>query len=181
MSKTFFTSDTHFGHKNILKYDGRPFSTIEEHDETLIKNWNSVVSDEDTIYFLGDFAFNSSKKNDEEIMKQLNGNKFFIKGNHDHRDTRKLYEKYGTYMGKLDEITIDNQLIALCHFSMRVWEKSHRGAFHLYGHSHGSLPDDPNSLSFDVGIMNHDYYPIDFERVKEIMATKTWKPVDHHK
>ena len=64
---------------------------------------------------------------------------------------------------------------------MKVWDKSHHGAWHLYGHSHGSLPDDPNSLSFDIGCNIHDYYPLEFEDVRKIMSTKTFKPIDHHK
>ena len=64
---------------------------------------------------------------------------------------------------------------------MRVWNKSHHGAWQLYGHSHGSLPDDPNALSFDVGCMLFDYEPLEFEDVKKIMSNKNYKPVDHHK
>ena len=70
--------------------------------------------------------------------------------------------------------------IVLCHYAFRVWNKSHRGAWHLYGHSHGSLPDDPNSLSFDAGVDCHEFTPISYERVKEIMAEKRFLPVDHH-
>jgi calcineurin-like phosphoesterase family protein len=63
---------------------------------------------------------------------------------------------------------------------MRVWNKSHHGAWHLYGHSHGTLPDDPNALSFDCGVDCHNYTPISFEQVEAIMAKKTFKPIDHH-
>jgi calcineurin-like phosphoesterase family protein len=63
---------------------------------------------------------------------------------------------------------------------MKVWNKSHHGAWHLYGHSHGSLPDDINSLSFDVGVDSHDYKPISYEEVKRIMKKKIFKPLDHH-
>lgn len=63
---------------------------------------------------------------------------------------------------------------------MRVWNKSHYGAWMLYGHSHGSLIDDPNSLSFDVGVDCHNYKPFSFEEVKEIMSHKIWKAIDHH-
>jgi calcineurin-like phosphoesterase family protein len=82
MKKYYFTSDTHFGHTNILKYDNRPFNNIKEHDDVLIKNWNEIITNEDDIYFLGDFSF-MRKEIAELIMKQLNGIKFFIKGNHD--------------------------------------------------------------------------------------------------
>jgi len=64
---------------------------------------------------------------------------------------------------------------------MNVWDKCHHGSWHLFGHSHGSLPDNPNSLSFDVGCNIWGYEPLEFERVKEIMSHKTFKPIDHHK
>lgn len=77
----FFTSDTHFGHKHILEFCKRPFSSIEEHDEQLIANWNSVVGVDDTIFHLGDFAFGGYpfwKK----IVEQLNGHIILVIGNH---------------------------------------------------------------------------------------------------
>jgi len=63
---------------------------------------------------------------------------------------------------------------------MRVWNKSHHGALNLYGHSHGSLPDDPHALAIDVGVDCHNFTPISFEQVKKIMSKKTFKPIDHH-
>ena len=80
MSNTYIISDLHFGHFNIIKYCNRPFKTIEEMNSTLVKNYNSVVNKEDTVYFLGDLCFKSQNKNWE---KQLNGKMIHIKGNHD--------------------------------------------------------------------------------------------------
>ena len=68
------------------------------------------------------------------------------------------------------------QLIVLCHYAFRVWNVSHHGSYHLYGHSHGSLEDDPNALSFDIGVDCHDFYPLSYEEVKAIMSTKNWEP-----
>lgn len=78
----YFTADTHFYHSNILKYCGRPFKNVEEMNETIINNWNSVVSYNDTIYHLGDFSL-SSVTCREDIKNRLKGNIVFIKGNHD--------------------------------------------------------------------------------------------------
>jgi calcineurin-like phosphoesterase family protein len=78
------------------------------------------------------------------------------------------------------EIAVEGQDITLCHYALRVFNKSHHGSWHLYGHSHGTLPDDPNSLSFDVGVDCHNYFPISLDQVKKIMSKKTWKPIDHH-
>lgn len=177
---TYFSSDLHFDHANVIKYDGRPFKNVEEMNEVLIQNHNSVVSDEDDWYFLGDFSF--SKKRTEEFMNRLNGNKFFIKGNHDNHEMIKLYKKYGTYLGELAEVTINGQLIVLCHYSLLVWNKSHRGSYNLFGHSHHSLPKRDDALCLDMGINGdgYNYTPQSFEWVQKQMAKKTWKSIDHH-
>ncbi|MFK5004710.1 hypothetical protein ACI4AP_29375, partial [Klebsiella pneumoniae] len=72
------------------------------------------------------------------------------------------------------------QRIVLCHYAMEVWNKSHHQAWHLYGHSHGSLPDNPNAKKFDVGVDCHNYTPLSYQDVKNIMARKNFKPFDHH-
>lgn len=77
----WFTSDTHFGHKNVLKYCGRPFKTVEEMDEALIANWNAIVKPDDVIYHLGDVAM--SIKAVKRVLPRLNGHKILIVGNHD--------------------------------------------------------------------------------------------------
>ncbi len=179
MKNAFFTSDYHLFHANVIKYDNRPFLNVEEMNQTIIENHNKIVQKDDDFYFLGDFAF-AKEYEIEKLISQLNGNLHFIKGNHDKYDTINLYKKYGNYLGELKEIFIFNKKIVLCHYAMRVWNKSHHGTWHLYGHSHGSLPDDPNSLSMDVGIMNNNYYPFSFDQIEELMSKKTFKPIDHH-
>jgi len=175
----YFSSDYHLGHHNVIKYDNRPFKDIYHMNETIIENHNSRVSNEDEFYFLGDFAL--CRYDDmEKYLSRLNGKKFFIKGNHDKKETIRLYQKYGTYLGNLAEIKINNQHIVICHYAMKVWNKSHHGTWHLYGHSHHSLPEDKNSLSFDVGINGWDYMPISFKQIENKMSKKTYKPKDHH-
>ena len=78
----YFISDLHFGHKNILTYDNRPFKTIEEHDNALVKNWNNTISNDDEVYILGDISWHNVTKT-IEIVKSLNGVKHLIVGNHD--------------------------------------------------------------------------------------------------
>jgi calcineurin-like phosphoesterase family protein len=177
---TYFSSDWHLGHANIIKYDKRPFKDTEEMNRTIIQNYNSIVKLEDEFYFLGDFCMGDRSKAESYFQQLIPNKKFFIAGNHDGRETVELYKKYGTYLGKMAEIRVEGQGITLNHYCMKVWNKSHHGNFHLYGHSHGSLPDDPNALSFDVGVNCWDYKPISFEEVKRTMAKKTFKPIDHH-
>ncbi len=180
-SKVFFTSDTHFGHKNVIQYDGRPFSSVEEMDNVLISNWNNTVGQNDVVFFLGDFSFEKESSLVELVMSQLNGKKYFIRGNHDHTEkTICVYEKYGVYLGEQKDIVVDGQRIVLNHYPMLVWNQSHRGAWALHGHCHGSLPDDPNALRLDVGCNVWDYKPVSFDTIKEAMSKKSFKPLDHH-
>lgn len=76
--KVFVISDTHFGHENIIRYCNCPFRTVEEMDEAMIKNWNAVVTNKDTIIHLGDFCL-TNKERCIEILNKLNGKKILIK------------------------------------------------------------------------------------------------------
>jgi calcineurin-like phosphoesterase family protein len=180
----YFYSDVHYGHQNIIKYSKRPFSNADEMDAALIANHNSVVKPADVVYCIGDFSFHRDQSRTRSIIHALNGTKFLIRGNHDkylEDKTLSMFAKVDNYMEiYVPDVDIGKQLIVLFHYSMKVWNKSHHGSWHLFGHSHGSLPDDPNSLSFDVGVDCHGYTPISYNRVKEIMKTKTFKPIDRH-
>ena len=83
MSKVFFTSDLHFGHTNVITFDKRPFSSVEEMDKELIKRWNKKVEKGDLVYVLGDMIWKSSNNDAENLIKSLNGQIILIKGNHD--------------------------------------------------------------------------------------------------
>lgn len=185
---TYFTSDTHYFHGNIIKFCNRPYKSVEEMNEALIANYNSRVKPEDTCYHLGDVAFASPNKI-AEVWNRLNGNKILILGNHDY--TANFVRLPRTKVHQYLEIKVKDpdahhgyngfQHIILLHYSMRVWNKSHRGTWQLYGHSHGTLFDDPNLLSMDVGVDPCAYFPISYEEVKEHMKKKTYKPLDHHR
>lgn len=180
MKKTYFSSDYHLSHHNVIKYDGRPFKDIDEMNETIITNHNKIVKKTDDFYFLGDFCLGKRKGEVEELLKRFNGNLHFIKGNHDHTDSVKLFDKYGDYLGEQKMIKVHEQEIVLNHYSMRVWNKSHHGVIHLYGHSHGSLEKDPWGKSMDVGVMNNNYFPYSFEEIMEILGKRDKAIVDYH-
>lgn len=160
---TYFTSDLHLGHKNIILYSKRPFETVEEMDDELIERFNSLVKPGDTVYDLGDFSF----ANPKIYLPRLNGNIIRIKGSHDHdiKEPRMLVIKVGEI---LDEYG-DPMKITLCHYAMRSWEMSHYGSWALFGHHHGTL--EPYGLSFDVGVDCWNYYPVSLDEVAQKMAT----------
>ena len=80
--KLFVTSDTHFNHTNIIKYCNRPFADVGEMNETLIRNWNNVVDDEDFVIHCGDFGLGKMDKL-PSLIQRLNGHKILVVGNHD--------------------------------------------------------------------------------------------------
>ncbi len=179
-----FISDTHFGHANVIKYSKRPFLNVFEMNETLIQNWNRVVKPGDTVYHLGDFAF---MKHTEitKLGQQLNGSKHLILGNHDKEIVKNKNKLTPTPFATIDtykEIKHNNIKFVLFHYGQRVWNKSHHGSIHLYGHSHGSLP--PHGRSVDVGVdsaeITSEYRPVSIDEVMAYMEKKKPAIVDHH-
>ena len=195
----WFTSDPHYGHGRVIGYCGRPFSSSWEMNETLIENHNSVVRPNDEVYLCGDISFMGTGKT-IEVLKRLNGKLHIIRGNHDKVMDKEEVQYYIEWIKDRHMLSVPDktanrgaQLIVLDHYSGRVWNKRHWGAWQLYGHSHGSLPEDPDSLSFDVGVDAiakryakdgildpKDYRPICYDEVKLIMEAKTNLAVDHH-
>lgn len=184
----FVTSDLHLGHKNILKFNSetRPYDSVEEMNEALVNNWNSVVGPDDTVFNLGDVAFMGYKKL-APYLDRLNGRHILIYGNHDQVIKKnldeilrkRLIDEVHDYL----EIKVNKQTICMCHYAMRVWNKMHHGSLMLYGHSHGSLPGLGRSM--DVGIdssdMNSNQRPFLLQDVIDYLNTKEIVYVDHHR
>ena len=157
----WFIADTHFGHRNIIKYCNRPFSSIEEHDEILMQNWNNTVKGGDTIYHLGDFGFINS----DRIIGRLHGNINLIKGNHDNEFVTK--HKRFNLVKDVHSIKKYGYHFFLSHYAHRTWSKIRHGGIHLYGHSHGNLPDFGRST--DVGVDVWNYIPVSIDQIIEKM------------
>lgn len=164
MGKTWFSADTHFGHAKIIQYCNRPFKSIEEMDETLIKNWNYVVQPEDVVYHLGDFAW----RNIGKYAERLNGNIHLVRGSHDKQIGN--FSSYFITVTDLKSIVINGNRIVLCHYAMRVWQASHFNSWQLYGHSHGRLK--PEGKQWDVGVDKNGFTPISYDYIEEIMKTQ---------
>lgn len=176
----FFTSDTHFGHTNILKHDNRPFVTIEEHDQALIDNWNKVVPSGAVVYHLGDVMWHTKDDRRDYILGSLHGTLILITGNHDKSNKPLLTHTRWSQVCDYKEITYSGQKVILFHYRMVVWNCSHYGSWALHGHSHGSLPVNYQAKTIDVGTMCWGYTPVSFSQVAEEMSKHSWTPVDHH-
>ncbi len=168
MANIWFTADTHFGHKNMISWGGRLFSSVEEMDDYLLDLWNTTISPKDDVYFLGDLALHNPKN----YISKLNGHIYFIRGNHDTQSTS-WYEKFPNIMWVKDFYKFKRLdiYIALMHYSMRIWPRSHYNSWHLFGHSHGRMVNLNIGKSFDVGIDAWDHI-LSLDEVVEIMKTK---------
>ena len=177
----WFTADHHFGHANVIKPAERPFKSVEEMDAEMVRRWNEVVRKGDRVYVLGDLSFHRPGRT-REIVQSLEGQKYWIRGNHDSDQVVKHVEDLFVWVKDLYTLKIKDpgrpggrQKIVLCHYSMRVWDSAHYGAWQLYGHSHGSLPDDPKKPSTDVGVDCWDFQPL-----RAHLDQRPFVPVDHH-
>ena len=141
MSKIFLTSDNHFSHKNIHRFcpNTRPDADWNVMDKKMILQWNSQVSQFDTVYLLGDVFFCNSV-DAIKIMNRLNGKKHLIYGNHDkairsNATLRGMFESEAEYR----EIRFDGHDLILFHYPIQEWNKMHHGSIHCYGHIHGAV------------------------------------------
>ncbi len=167
----YIISDTHFGHKNIIKYENRPFNSVAEMDQTIVDNWNNTVNDEDTVLHLGDFSITGSKRT-EEIINELKGNKTIITGNHD-RSVSWFLDKGFSNAIKGSYVRRD---VPNCIFSHKYLTEEAMKEFNkigiqinIHGHSHSQIPkfrkgyinasiEHWGYMPIDINIMLREYY-----------------------
>lgn len=152
----FFVADTHFGDAPFVK--SRGMSSVGEMDDVLVTSWNSVVGDADTVFILGDFAGDSSRM--DEYLRLLKGQKHLIIGNHDnYRDAKQSQELISIEFYR--EVLFARQTVILLHYPIRTWSSMGQGAWHLHGHTHGSLALNRSLPRADVGV-DSGYFDVPF-------------------
>lgn len=179
----WFTSDTHFFHRNIIKYcptNRGHFKDELEMNDAIISAWNSRVGTQDIIYHLGDVAFGDPVKA-AMLLSCLNGIKILIKGNHDirHLKHHQFIDAWDDVVDSYLEIEIDNVPVTLCHYPMIEWSGKHRGAYHLYGHVHGNRARKERGRRMDVGVDTRvDLAPWSWDEVNRHLSRQEILP--HH-
>jgi calcineurin-like phosphoesterase family protein len=186
-AKTFFTSDTHFGHANIIKYSARPFQDVQHMDEALIQNWNELVSEGDIVFHLGDFTLG---ENARRYFAALNGQIHILtlEWHHDARwlkaeiGKNRLVSRSGHSVRLLPALTVLNCAalgtkehalpITIGHYPLAEWEASHHGAWQLHGHSHNTYTDPHGRKCLDVGVDAMNYRPVSLEALARMMQTR---------
>lgn len=132
----YFISDLHIGHANAIKYDGRPFSDINEMNNAIIKNWNSRVQDNDTVYILGDFIWGKEPEW-QDVVRLLSGNKVLIRGNHDPRQFSNATKQMFQEITNLKEIKDSGKHVVMCHYPIPFFRAGFSdSSYMLYGHVH---------------------------------------------
>lgn len=171
----FFTSDTHYYHRNILKkfcVNTRRGEDEVEMTELMILAWNRRVSPQDTVFHLGDVSFANAQKT-RAVLDRLNGKIVYIKGNHDAPALdplcRSRYESINDYL----EIKENGRDVIMFHFPIARWNKYHHGSFHLYGHEHGNFVQEGRCM--DVGVDTRpgaDMAPWSWDEIEAILSKK---------
>lgn len=152
--KYFVISDTHFNHEKIIEYCNRPFKSVEEMNEIIIKNWNETVSNNDVVIHLGDVGLGNYDKL-EPIIKRLNGKKILILGNHDIFSENR-YRELGFHTVSRFPIIYDGFFI-MSHAPMQLSETT--PYFNFYGHVHNDSKYVDNATSKCVSVERIGYRP----------------------
>ena len=135
----FYIADTHFGHANIIRLCNRPFSDVNEMDNTMFYNWNNRVSNEDIVYIVGDFAY-KSVNDPVNLLRNLNGKKVLIEGNHDSKNLKNPnFIKCFQEICQLKVIYDRDTKIQLCHYPLVEWDGYFRGSYLIFGHIHNNV------------------------------------------
>ncbi len=166
--KVFFTADTHFFHANIIKYCNRPYSSVEEMNEDLIKRWNAKVGKDDMVYFLGDFGLGPAAKLGE-IRRQLNGRITMLRGNHDLFRIKKKKWQEIVGMNDITDMLYWNGY-RLYHWPKIEDEDPQWDGYYLCGHIHEKWKW--NSRHYNVGVDVNNFEPISFDELEKIIEQR---------
>lgn len=179
----YYISDLHIGDQRIFNLCKRPFLSLSDYEVALIKKWNSKVSDEDTVYVLGDIS-NGDVKHTKDFFEKLNGNKHLIVGNHD----EEYYEEYlkeGIVLSAVHAKYIEDnkRLVFLCHYPVMDWKYGNKTIHHIYGHIHNKTINDDflyeeikqfykNKLAFNASVDVTGFEPVTLDELISLKEDK---------
>ena len=195
----WFTSDSHFGHTNIAgpkistwSSGYRDFNSVHEMNMALVDGINKYVKEDDILYHLGDWSFGGVQNIFQFRNYIICKNIHLILGNHDKHIIDKEIKYYDTKFNPIelfssvqDVLTLElgKTKLFLSHYSHRVWLGSHKGVIHLYGHSHGNIPDYGKSMDVGVDVAFKkfgEYRPFNIGDITNIMSKRSIDKIDHH-
>lgn len=185
----YFTSDLHLGHANVIKFNDRPFSDVNEMNEVLIQNMNEVVSKDDELWILGDFAYRISTQEVKELREKIIcKNVHLVYGNHDKDYSEEnIFQSVQSYK----ELKTEYGKVILFHYPILEWNAGHYGSIHLHGHIHSTgeyneknpqlkykdrfqeghtaMNEELNLRIYDVGVDANHFRPISLVEIADLM------------
>ena len=181
MGRKFYIADTHFGHRNIIQFDNRPYQDIEEMHHVMEMLWNSVVCDDDDVYILGDFSMHMNGERASALAGKLNGRKHLILGNHDKQNAAWYPARFSDvcrYAETDDAVHVKKVRVCMSHYFIPFYNRARYGAFMLHGHTHqtgesaieeqmkqGIRNSGIRCEAFNVGCMWQNYMPQTLEQI----------------
>lgn len=172
--KIYFTSDLHLGHDNIIRFFNRPFSSVDEMNDKIIQNYNSIIHKNDLVYILGDLTYKISVEESNNLIQQLKGHKVLIRGNHDLKYDSSLFDDILDYK----EFNYNKVKYVLMHYPLMEWNGSYKKkSIHLHGHIHSSSEYNHKNLEngimrYDVGVDANNYYPVSLEYIENYFKNR---------
>ena len=171
----YFTADNHFCHGNIIGSCCRPFKDVSEMNKEMIKRWNGYTTDRDEIYMLGDFLYKGTAREANNILSQLKGRKYLIRGNHDkYLDNPEFRQEAFEWIKDYYVLKYNGIEFVLFHYPILQWNKSRYGSIHLYGHVHNSgeaYPEFGEKLkvlgknAVNVGVDVNNFYLVSVKQI----------------
>lgn len=204
--QVWFCSDFHINHRNLVRGTSswtegyRDFDTLQQMEDTIVSNFNSVVKPDDIVFNLGDVIFGDKTYLPSFLAKLNCKNIYLLRGNHDdYLDKYPEFKKL--FLGVYDYLEVafnfsdvkrnihrpKKQFIVMCHYPLKTWRDASKKSLMLFGHEHGNMTENINSYTLDVGVdtswYNHKkYYPYSLDEIENIMYNqkKDWLKVGHH-
>lgn len=169
MSKIFFTSDLHFNHDKDFIWKARGFNSVQEMNETIVKNFNSVVAPDDIVYILGDNMMGMDMNDGLAYLRRLNGTKYAAIGNHDTDARIEAYRKAGIFADIQFgyRIKVKGKVYILTHYPTVTANGDDLRVVNLYGHTHQEESNffEERPYMYHVGLDSHGCFPVDMETI----------------
>ncbi len=167
---TFFTSDQHYGHNEIITYCNRPYRNSQVMTRDIVKRYNSVVKEEDVTYHLGDFAFAGPDRVSyvQHLLDRLNGTHILILGNHDKINPMKLVDAGFRSVHTSLELIIEGKAVVMAH-DPSIWNVIPAGPIFICGHIHNLFKTIPGKNIVNVGVDVWDFYPVSLDTIVKIL------------
>jgi len=165
----YFTSDLHFGHRNVIRYCNRPFDTVAEMNAEIIENWNNVVTDKDRVFVVGDVALCRTEEA-KGYITQLNGHKICIRGNHDGHEKHMLKVGFDEFHYSLDYEMPDGRIALLNHYPI---PRDLFSEYDLLIHGHIHHGPRVRGQRLNVSCEIWDFSPVSVDRLSSLELSKT--------